>query len=101
MQYPWSASIGNYAGTIEDVTDYKHLCGGSIINSKFILTAAHCLEPLNDDTKKIAVLVGAVNVNSSKFRTNEQQFRSISESFKHPMYNPRKLIYTNFIFMPS
>lgn len=33
--WPWMASI-HY--------NFKHVCGGTLINDQFILTAAHCFE---------------------------------------------------------
>ena len=96
LQYPWSVSIGNFTGTIDDVIGYKHQCGGSVINRKFILTAAHCFDgPLLNEPGKIAILLGAVDWDDR--RPEEHLFRSVVEIFIHDKYEPRKLIDTNIV----
>ena len=38
--YPWQVSLRNF------VIGLSHFCGGSILNDRWILTAAHCLDGL-------------------------------------------------------
>ena len=38
-QMPWMVSLGVYFGT-----GYEHQCGGSIVTTRHILTAAHCFQ---------------------------------------------------------
>ncbi|MCT4641779.1 MAG: serine protease [Bacteriovoracaceae bacterium] len=44
-QFPWQVSLKNKKN--------QHFCGGSIISSNFILTAAHCLKNRDIDSVKI------------------------------------------------
>ena len=38
------AQVGQYPYQVSIQTSGVHVCGGSIISEKWILTAAHCLE---------------------------------------------------------
>jgi len=57
-QYPWQAAMV-YSGTS------SVFCGGSVIGSKHILTAAHCTQAVTDYSLKYQVLVGAHNLTNS------------------------------------
>ncbi|PSN45975.1 Melanization protease 1 [Blattella germanica] len=55
FEYPWMALIGyNRAGTDRRV----YRCGGTILNEKYILTAAHCLVSLPSTLKLAGVRLG-------------------------------------------
>ena len=56
------------------------------------MTAAHCFDsPLLNETGKIAILLGAENVNERN--PDVHQFRFVKEIFKHEKYVRRKLIH--------
>ena len=83
-------SLGVYNGITDN---YKHLCTASIINRKFVLTAAHCMvdeSKANTFEGQPVLLFGTSDLASR--RVGEHTFIKIKRTFTHPMYNARKFI---------
>ncbi|KAF0287475.1 Trypsin-1 [Amphibalanus amphitrite] len=56
-------------------------CGGSVINNRYVLTAAHCTE--NSSPSQIQVMLGDLRIGTSD--SGEQRF-SVQQIIQHPQY---------------
>ncbi|CAL4202489.1 unnamed protein product, partial [Meganyctiphanes norvegica] len=74
LEYPWQAGIVSYSGS-------RTWCGGSLINSKWVLTAAHCTDGASPS--QIQVLLGEHTIYTTD--GTEQRF-DVSQVINHPSY---------------
>ncbi|XP_063169805.1 coagulation factor IX-like [Candoia aspera] len=70
-EVPWQVYVLN--------SEQKGFCGGTIINEKWVVTAAHCLE-----FQPQTIVAGEHNVNAVD---NTEQYRNVARAIPHPTYN--------------
>ncbi len=77
LDYPWQVSL-------QTVPQFgaQHFCGGTVIDSEWILTASHCLEDEAITPSVIRIRAGFTSLSSSK-----GTYHNISEIIMHPQYN--------------
>ncbi|CAF3410045.1 unnamed protein product [Rotaria socialis] len=77
--WSWTISL-RYGGS--------HFCGGSILSSSFIITAAHCIDGITN-LVGYSILAGSIYLNS--LLSASSQIRSIAAIYEHPYYDDRNM----------
>lgn len=77
-EYPWQVALINKAGSYQ-------FCGGSIVNSKYVVTAAHCTA--GSTASEIVVRVGVHDLSVAGGSTID-----VAKIIDHPTYNKETLV---------
>ncbi|XP_063813213.1 acrosin-like [Pseudophryne corroboree] len=80
--WPWLVSIQRRNLFIF----YQHFCGGSILNVKWVITAAHCFKDKGKDVSSLRLVFGAHQL--SKLGPNVQ-IRRVSKMIEHQKYSAK------------
>ncbi|XP_065296368.1 trypsin-1-like [Dermacentor albipictus] len=82
LEFPWQISLRRVIPRIN--MDRGHTCGGSIINSRYVLTAAHCVTGYYTSPSGFAVTVGEQDI-TRKDDTDDVIF--VRKITTHPRWN--------------
>lgn len=72
--YPWMVSVQNTG-------DQQHFCGASLVASKYVLTAAHCIE--NESAANLQVVISEYDLNQ---QSAEEEKLTVKNIYMHGEY---------------
>jgi secreted trypsin-like serine protease len=77
-EFPWQAflTIGNF------------MCGGSLITSQWILTAAHCVTDENGQVVPTEFVTVYLGKHDLRLWESSEQIRGVTQILVHPQYDP-------------
>ncbi|CAN7945052.1 unnamed protein product, partial [Ixodes hexagonus] len=87
LEFPWQISL--HVIQLPN-TDLGHICGGSIINSQYVVTAAHCILDGYPSASNYVVVVGEQNLNVTD--PHEERIAVVNITI-HPKWNPSTVNY--------
>lgn len=91
-EYPFMVSIRRTEMELVTLQKY-HVCGGAIINTKAVVSAAHCLyDPFGNlltEPNSYLIVAGILNIWTD---ISTEKYFVASEIYRHPDYNPENII---------
>lgn len=69
-------------------TDFYSFCGGTIISTRHILSAAHCIQMFKNDTTELFAVFNRANLNDIDFTAIQ-----ITKVYDHPNYTNEKFLF--------
>ncbi|XP_076107524.1 chymotrypsin-like serine proteinase [Mytilus galloprovincialis] len=84
-EYPWQVSL-----QLRSSGSWYHICGGSIINRNWVVTAAHCVD--GSATNNLRIAAGTTELSDTS-----RTVRTLSRIIMHPSYSGSAAGYPNDI----